>query len=197
MTEILTLKDARAAGVKRYFTGLPCKHGHITERLVSTRKCCACNVMHVEGWRAENPAKVREYDARWRESNLEKAKASVLKWHGENRDRVQEAVRNWYAKNPHARTAKEAKRRASKRLRVPAWFGELDAFVMREAAKLAQLRKKISGIEWHVDHMIPLSARKASGLHCAANLQVIPAALNTKKMNRLYLTTPGEWLRHG
>lgn len=35
-------RDARAAGVKRYFNGRACSEGHISERLVSTNGCCEC-----------------------------------------------------------------------------------------------------------------------------------------------------------
>lgn len=196
MSDMVSLKDARAAGLKRYFTGQPCKHGHIAERLVSTRKCCQCNAMHVVAWGAANPEKRKEYDQRWRAKNPEKARASAMNWHAANKKRVQEMISSWYASNPHVRAAKEAKRRAEKRARVPSWFGEFDAFVMREAAALARMRKAVTGMEWHVDHMIPLLARKASGLHCAANLQVIPAFLNIRKLNRLSMTKPGEWVRY-
>lgn len=34
--------DAIAAGAKKYFTGVPCKRGHVSERLVSTSHCCEC-----------------------------------------------------------------------------------------------------------------------------------------------------------
>ena len=42
--------------------------------------------------------------------------------------------------------------------------------------------------------MVPLQCRKASGLHVGANLQVIPAALNREKGNRLALFVPGDWI---
>jgi hypothetical protein len=29
---IITHKEARERGLKRFFTGLPCKHGHVSER---------------------------------------------------------------------------------------------------------------------------------------------------------------------
>jgi hypothetical protein len=65
---------------------------------------------------------------------------------------------------------------------------------MKESADLCRMRKLATGIEWNVDHMIPLQAKKASGLHCAANIQVIPEALNLSKQNKLVLTTPCEWV---
>lgn len=39
----LTLEEARASGASRYFTGLPCKHGHIAERKVCDRACTECD----------------------------------------------------------------------------------------------------------------------------------------------------------
>lgn len=34
--------EAKAAGRTRYFTGMPCYQGHISERFVSSRGCVAC-----------------------------------------------------------------------------------------------------------------------------------------------------------
>lgn len=39
---ILSRNDAISAGAKKYFTGLPCKMGHVSERHVSTFQCCEC-----------------------------------------------------------------------------------------------------------------------------------------------------------
>jgi hypothetical protein len=46
------------------------------------------------------------------------------------------------------------------------------------------LRTKMTGIEWHVDHIIPLQGKNVSGLHTPYNLQVIPASWNTAKGNK-------------
>lgn len=40
--EIISKKDAEAAGLKKYFTGKACKHGHITYRYVQSSTCAAC-----------------------------------------------------------------------------------------------------------------------------------------------------------
>ncbi len=39
---IISLAEARALGLKRYFTGVQCKRGHISERVVNGRGCCLC-----------------------------------------------------------------------------------------------------------------------------------------------------------
>ena len=41
--ELLTRKDALSIGAKHYFTGKPCKYGHISARLTNKRQCMECN----------------------------------------------------------------------------------------------------------------------------------------------------------
>ena len=36
---LISRADAKARGLKRYFTGIPCKHGHVSERNTSTTGC--------------------------------------------------------------------------------------------------------------------------------------------------------------
>ncbi len=57
----VTRAEAKARGLKRYFTGNPCKHGHIAERYTVFGKCvvCAC-----ERWRLDSkrdPDKHKRY----------------------------------------------------------------------------------------------------------------------------------------
>lgn len=40
--KIISYKLAKDKNLKRYFTGIPCKHGHIAERLTSNRCCLEC-----------------------------------------------------------------------------------------------------------------------------------------------------------
>ena len=51
MTEILTKisrREARERELTRYFTGIPCKHGHVTERFVGNWKCVGCDLVQRE-----------------------------------------------------------------------------------------------------------------------------------------------------
>ena len=34
--------EARRRGLVRYFTGVPCKHGHVAERFVGNSECVEC-----------------------------------------------------------------------------------------------------------------------------------------------------------
>lgn len=66
--EITTLRAAEDAGLKHYFTGKPCKYGHIGPRYVSTWRCVKCTVERVLDWQGKNPekkrAKQRRYESR-------------------------------------------------------------------------------------------------------------------------------------
>ena len=42
MSNIRTRQEALEAGEARYFTGEPCKHGHVSERWVMSGRCIAC-----------------------------------------------------------------------------------------------------------------------------------------------------------
>ena len=63
-------------------------------------------------------------------------------------------------------------------------MSELDEFVLEQAINLSQLREESTGIQWHIDHIVPLYHKEACGLHSYSNLQVVPASWNCKKGNR-------------
>lgn len=47
MPEIITRKEARALGLKQYFTGKPCVHGHVSKRNVISKSCLGCQADRV------------------------------------------------------------------------------------------------------------------------------------------------------
>ena len=83
---------------------------------------------------------------------------------------------------PEQYAAKTAKRRAAKLQRTPSW--DPNAHLIVAKYQLAAMFTQASGIEHHVDHIIPLQGRKVSGLHVFSNLRVIPSSDNVKKSNK-------------
>jgi hypothetical protein len=49
---------------------------------------------------------------------------------------------------------------------------------------MAARATRCTGIAFEVDHIVPLQAKVASGLHVPQNLQVLPALANRRKKNR-------------
>jgi hypothetical protein len=77
---------------------------------------------------------------------------------------------------------KNARNRTIVREQTPAWA---DKSKIRTIYALAQKLTRETGIEHHVDHIIPLKGKTVCGLHVENNLRVIPATENLKKNNRL------------
>jgi hypothetical protein len=101
-------------------------------------------------------------------ANQTEYKARSLRWKTENKDK-------WNAKCMERHTAK---------LRAcPKWLSDDDRWVFEQAYDLAQVRERVCGGKWHVDHIVPLRGKTVSGLHVPWNLQVIPASVNCSKRN--------------
>lgn len=85
-------------------------------------------------------------------------------------------VREWRKRNPE-RAMHQVLRRTKERP-IPKWANR---FFMREIYALARLRSKVTGMQWHVDHIIPLFGENVCGLHVEHNLRVVPATVNLRK----------------
>ena len=79
------------------------------------------------------------------------------------------------------------RRDAIKKQRTMPWLSDDDLWIMAEIYDLALLRTKLTGIEWQVDHIIPLQSEIVCGLHVPWNLQVITAKENRVKSNKLII----------
>lgn len=73
------------------------------------------------------------------------------------------------------------KRKMSVKQATPNWLSDLDELFIKEIYSLAVLRSKALGVEYQVDHIIPLHGKTVCGLHVPANLQLLTAAENLKK----------------
>jgi len=89
---IISRAEARALGLKRYFTGKPCQRGHVAERGVISLDCVEC----VRTRRGANLAKARERE-----------RERARKYRAADPGRVRENWRRWAAKRRAARTASE------------------------------------------------------------------------------------------
>jgi hypothetical protein len=105
-----------------------------------------------------------------------------------NKESILARNKTWKIANPERIQAADAKRRASRLQRTPAWLTEDDLWMLEQTYELAALRTKMFGFKWHVDHVIPLQGALVSGLHVPHNMQVIPAAENLSKSNKFATT---------
>lgn len=148
-------------------------------------------------WRQRNPEKFREQRRRhyWQPAVREASIALKREKRQDAAVREHEASRAlaWQLNNPAAAAAnKRAYRQGVRRART-AWSV---TFFMDETYRLAKLRTRITGFPWEVDHVVPLRGVIVCGLHCEANLQVVPRGVNKAKGNRVWPDMPVE-NRHG
>lgn len=146
-------------------------------------------------WAKSNPDRRREIGREWGKKNydpskVDKAKAleRYRKWRAENIDKAHENERRYRQRNPETTRYSAALRRTN--IRQPKWFGEFDSLVIKEAYRLAGLRKETTGFSWHVDHIVPIKGATVSGLHCANNIAVIPWIDNLLKSNKAWPCMP-------
>lgn len=195
----MTRAEALVAGLTTYWTGKPCKHGHLADRYVQNWTCVVCHAQRCAAflprWRQQNPDKAKEYAEKyaeqhrasnkaWRQANKDRCAETQRAWNKANREKRNLLSQNWRQENRDTMAALKAKRRADILQRTPKWLTKADLQLIRQIYAQAKLQTKTTGIAWQVDHVIPLRGRNVSGLHVPANLQVIPEAANLKKGNR-------------
>lgn len=170
--ELVSQSEAKARGLTRYFTGKPCRHGHLAERMLSDRRCTDCHRAEVRAKYSANPLADNKRNRAWREANRDRDRDQKITWVQENREKVRASV---------------SARKAHKLRATPPW-ADLEAIglVYAEAEGLTLE----TGVLHHVDHIVPLRSKLVCGLHIAANLQPLPASDNLAKGNRHW---PGMW----
>ncbi len=185
-----TRAEAKATGAKYYFTGEPCKHGHIAPRKTKG-SCVEC--LKVE-WAKGNETRA-EY---FREYNKSEAGQKAKRGYYErNRDAVVAAAqarpdeaKNQYKKrhkdnNPDYYRSLVSFRRRRFRQATPKWLTPEDKMEIRLKYRLAIEMTRRMGVRYAVDHIVPLLGETVSGLHVPWNLEVITQEENLKKSNRL------------
>lgn len=90
---IQSYHEAVREGLDRYFTGYPCRRGHISERLVTSHGCTECtseDAQRKKTWCLENKEAIKAKSAVWYSDPINRAKslAAATQWQKDNPDRV-------------------------------------------------------------------------------------------------------------
>ena len=140
-------------------------------------------------YRKASPEKVKANKLRCKEKDIHKHKQQVKEYNKrtwlKHSDKLKQVNKVWREANKEYIAAKNAERRAKIRQATPHHEYDFTLFVFMEAKRLTRLREQTTGIEWHVDHAIPLNGDLVCGFHYWSNFQVIPAKVNLEKGNTL------------
>ena len=122
----------------------------------------------------------RNKSSRYRDENRVEVNTQRRAHYAETADYQRSRRSEWASNNMGTVLATNARRKQSQRNRTPSWANEqLIAAYYKEAKRLEEL----TGIQFHVDHIIPLQGELVSGLHVETNLQLLPAHENIGKSN--------------
>lgn len=89
--------------------------------------------------------------------------------------------------HPAAEAARNTARRALMLRATPKWANPAAVLKFYEES---QTITASTGLVHHVDHIVPLNSKHVCGLHCEANLRVVPGADNLSKSNRKWPDMP-------
>lgn len=137
-------------------------------------------------YRSNNREPLRAYQRQYRLDNLEQESDRAKQWRIDNLDKARKNRRQWVKNNLGKVKYQTAKRRAAKLQRTASW-ANLDAIreVYRDCEEINLAAKTAGCTEtFVVDHVIPLRASLASGLHVENNLQIITVKENLNKGNK-------------
>lgn len=192
-----TRAEAKAAGASHYFTGEPCKHGHVAPR--KTKGACT-ECLKVE-WQANADTRAGYFRKYNKDENVKDRKHA---WYLENREQVIKAAatrpaaqlreyRNTWKENNKLQVRADTKaRRRKHRDATPKWLSRKQKSEIRQLYQIAITMTQTTGEQYVVDHIVPLRGESVCGLHVPWNLRVITQDENLKKSNKLVDHTTGQ-----
>ncbi|WP_201401900.1 hypothetical protein [Kaistia sp. 32K] len=125
--------------------------------------------------RARYASDPSRYNARSREYRLK------------NPDKIRAMAKKFQLENLDLFRLYKANRRSSLINATPEWANQV---VIRELYGQAKALSQLTGIEFEVDHVVPLTSRLVCGLHWEGNLQLLTRSANASKGNRHWPDMP-------
>lgn len=185
-----TRAEAMALGAKYYFTGEPCKHGHIAPRKTKGI-CIECMRLETEKYKDKRAAYFAEYNKseaglaakkRYYEANKEQVIARALARPKEDKRKY---GKKWAETHAIEVRASTKARRRKHRTATPLWLSNTEKAQIRAIYAQCITLSRTTGVQYAVDHIYPLRSEVVCGLHVPWNLRILTREENLRKSNAL------------
>lgn len=161
--EIISRKEAIEEGLKTYFTGKPCKYGHVTERRVDNKTCLECSKERNKEYRERNKEHLKEYFKEYYEQNKEYFKGY---WE-QNKEHKKEYYRSRYASDENYKASVICRNMLQRTLKATNSTKDTRTYEMlgycNEQLEDSIESKFLEGMswdnygDWHIDHICPVT----------------------------------------
>jgi hypothetical protein len=177
-----TRNEAQKDDIVAYFTGKPCKNGHIDKRYTNTGICYACKRQQANRDYRHHTDRVITTNDRSRKKNINRRRANQRDWVNRNRDKSNKIKKEWKvrhreqylkgARDYQARKMAIPYFRLSKRFSKAVWaflkggkggrrweglveFTLVELCQHLESQFVGGMSWANYGSYWHVDHIVP------------------------------------------
>lgn len=140
---------------------------------------------YVSGWC--KVCRKEYYSSRYKKVDKEKHKEKCREYYNKNLDKQRTYYRDYYKKRREEGYVQHRTKRVRKA--TPKWLSGSQKAHIRRTYKLRDVIAEATGVEYHVDHIVPINGEGVCGLHVPWNLSVITAEANFKKGNKLVETS--------
>lgn len=198
--DIISRDEAKRQGLTQYFTGKPCKRGHLSPRNVSSYNCLECWREDARRARQEDPTIFRQQKQQEYQRNKDRILEQQRRYRVDNWDAILERRRtstkykeymneyfkSYYKDNDEQKAkllSRTRRRQLAKRQATLITSREEQRRIDEMYLKAIEITKE-TGIPHEVDHIVPIQGETVCGLHCLANLQIITKTENVRKSNK-------------
>lgn len=183
MSDFVSRDEAIAQGLKRYFDGLPCPHGHVVAKIIRkdrpSSQCAECARLAALRWKHENVERSRELARRWAAENPDKKDG----WRRRNMARQRAANRRYYEKNragmiERGKASFRKRRAAKKGCSGSHTIADIRVILKAQSHRCVYCRADLRKVKRHLDHIMPIALGGTDGRE---NLQYLCAPCNLSK----------------